>query len=429
MNILMMTNTYTPIVGGLERSVKVFSDEFRKRGHKVLIITPEFDDMPQHEDGVIRIPAIKHFNHTEYSVKLPIPGLLKNILDEFKPDIVHSHFPYLIGDTAMRVAAKREIPLIFTFHSLYEKYTHYVPGDSIAMKRFALALSIGYANLCDYVIAPSESMIRILKQRGVIKPLTVIPTGIYPAKYQNGDGLSIRKEFHIPRHDFVIGYYGRIEKEKNIDFLAEVIGEYMQKNKHTHFLLVGKGSKADDIKYRLWDYRVGSRVHATGVLHDQRLTDSYYAADVFAFSSLSETQGIVLAEAMACGLPIVAIDAPGSRDIIKDTYNGRLIPDVDKHAFLDALDWLHQLSETDRQRLKDCARKTALAYTMDECVNKVLDVYQHARHGCTDYYATKDSAWGNALKKVKVEWDIMVNMARATSSAMNPRRSSGEDVK
>src|SRR5262245_52913321 len=119
-NILMMTNTYKPLVGGLEKSVESFAHEFRALGHRVIIVVPEYQGMPT-EDDLIRIPAVQHFNGSDFSVQLPIPGVLFEALGNFRPDIVHSHHPFFIGDTALRVASRYNAPLVFTHHTLYEE--------------------------------------------------------------------------------------------------------------------------------------------------------------------------------------------------------------------------------------------------------------------------------------------------------------------
>src|SRR5580698_4103842 len=112
MNILMMTNTYKPMLGGLEKSIESFTKEFRAQGHRVLIVAPEIEGMEAEED-VIRIPALQNFNGSDFSIQLPIPHILEEALGSFRPDIIHSHHPFLIGDTALRVAAKYNVPLVF----------------------------------------------------------------------------------------------------------------------------------------------------------------------------------------------------------------------------------------------------------------------------------------------------------------------------
>src|SRR5512144_419241 len=123
MNILMVTNTFTPYVGGVANSVASFAAEYRRQGHRVLVVAPEFRDAPGGETDVIRVPAIQRFNGSDFSLRLPVPGFLFPALDRFRPDVVHSHHPYLLGDTALRIAAVRNAPLVFTHHSMYETFT------------------------------------------------------------------------------------------------------------------------------------------------------------------------------------------------------------------------------------------------------------------------------------------------------------------
>ena len=158
MNIALLTNTFTPHVGGVARSVDAFAKAYRELGHHVLVVAPEFDDAPEYETDVFRIPAIQHFNGSDFSVVLTVPSELSDYMEEFKPDIIHSQHPFLLGWTAVRMARMLDLPLVFTHHTLYEQYTHYVPGYSPGMKRFIIELSTRYANLTDQVFAPSESI-------------------------------------------------------------------------------------------------------------------------------------------------------------------------------------------------------------------------------------------------------------------------------
>src|SRR3989338_4352390 len=201
MNILMMTNTYLPLVGGLERSIESFTKEYRKRGHRVVIVAPEFENSPKHELDVIRVPALQHFYVSKFSVKLPISGFFLEALGGFQPDIVHSHHPFLMGDTALRLAYERKVPLIFTHHSLYEENV----GDSETIKKFVTELATGYANCCDYVIAPSESVAEMIKARGVKTQITAIPTGLHLNQYK-GTAENFREQSKIQKAAFVVGY-------------------------------------------------------------------------------------------------------------------------------------------------------------------------------------------------------------------------------
>ena len=307
MKILMMTNTYTPIIGGVERSIQSLSEQFRRNRHEVMIVAPSFNGLPEKEEGVLRIPSLQHFNNTDFSVNLPVPGLLQKLMADFKPNIVHSHHPFLVGDIALRLSGQYRIPLVFTYHTMYEYYIHYLPIHNNFIKRFVIELSTGYANLANQVIVPSKSVKDILVERGVESPIEIIPTGIDIKNFSSGDGYSIRKRFNIPEDAFVIGYVGRFAPEKNLEFLSRAVVEFLKRDEQVHFLIVGQGPLEKIIKQIFCDQSLETRVHFTGALKDQPLFDSYHAMDIFAFASLSETQGVVLSEAFTAGIPVSLI--------------------------------------------------------------------------------------------------------------------------
>ena len=219
MRILMMTNTYTPHVGGVARSVSSFEQQLRNMGHEVMVVAPEYEEMPEEEENVIRLPAIQNFNGSDFSVSIPIPGHLANSLNKFQPEIVHTHHPFLVGSTAMRISMKYEIPIVFTYHTMYERYTHYIPVDFKALKQFVVNLSVGYANMCDLVIAPTKSISELLIERQVKTPIEIVPTGVDLEFFKKDKG-KFREKHGIRKDAFVFGCVNRLAHEKNFDFLA-----------------------------------------------------------------------------------------------------------------------------------------------------------------------------------------------------------------
>ena len=157
MKILMFTNTYTPHVGGVARSVSELAAGLRRAGDEVLVVAPEYGNTAIEEPGVRRIPAVQNFAGSDFSVPLPLSPGLAEATEAFDPDIIHSHHPFLLGDTALRTASLLDVPVVFTHHTRYELYGHYVAQDSELLKRLALSLSLGYCDLCDGVIAPSRA--------------------------------------------------------------------------------------------------------------------------------------------------------------------------------------------------------------------------------------------------------------------------------
>lgn len=413
----MLTNTYLPVLGGVSRSVASFTETLRERGHRVLVVAPTFPGMPEEEEEVIRIPAIQRFNGSDFSVRLPIPGLLLAQLGDFRPDIIHSHHPFLLGDTALRVAATYDAPIVFTHHTMYEQYTHYVPGDSPAMKRFVVALATEYANLCDQVIAPSESIAKLLRERGVSTPLQAIPTGIRPERFQSGNGGKARQAFGIPADAVVIGHVGRLAPEKNLGFLSAAVADRLEQQPRAFFLVVGEGPSAAEIRQRFSERGLNDRLRVTGQLDAQPLADAYHAMDLFAFASQSETQGMVLAEAMTAGVPVVAVDAVGAREVVSNGVNGRLLPSEEAASFTAALAQVEQLPDDERQQMIATARRTGDRFSMARSVDRLIDLYQQAA-GAGRGAPYDDSTWSAVLRRIEKEWEIWTSFGSAFGDAM-----------
>lgn len=414
----MMSNTYTPIVGGLEKSIEIFTKALRRKKHQVVVAAPEFRGMPAEEKDVLRLPAIQNFNHTDFSVNIPIPGLLNSMMDVFQPDIVHAHHPFLIGDMALRLAGQYSIPLVFTYHTMYEQYTHYLPIDNDAIKRFVLEISTGFANLADRVVAPSDSVRDFLLDHGVETPIQVIPTGIDIPKFTKGDKKYWRNRLNIPKDAFVIGHIGRLAPEKNLEFLARAVSLWMNHEKKTHFILAGDGTSTQTIKETFEQRGVSDRFHWTGILQSKKLIDAYHALDLFVFTSHSETQGMVVAEAMACGIPVIALDGPGVRDIVRDQENGRLIHEEDEDQFAQALEDYFLLSSEQQMRMRQQAWASAAQISTGQSAAKLLGVYKDVVKAKTKKADHEQSQWKTIMGRLKTEWELLHNLGHATKAAI-----------
>jgi len=415
MNILMMTNTYLPMVGGLERSIEAFTKEYRKRGHRVVIVAPEYEDSPQKELDVIRMPALKNFYGSKFSVKLPIAGFFLEALGDFKPDMIHAHHPFLMGDTALRLAYAHKIPLVFTHHSLYEENV----GESETVQKFAAELATGYANCCDHVIAPSESIAQMLKARGVNTQITAISTGLDLKQYRSTSG-NFREELKISKGAFVVGYVGRLSPEKNLPFLARAVALFLKKEKSALFLVVGSGPSEAELLNCFKELQIEDQLCFAGAMKGKKLIQAFQALDVFAFSSHSETQGMVLNEAMAAGTPVVGLDAPGVRDIVKDKVNGRLVPGEDEREFSKALGWVYERSPAERRKLIAEAKKTAKLFSMPRCADKALRLYESLQPAAGFERSAKEENWFPFMQRAEAEWDLLCNFTNATMGALMP---------
>jgi len=424
MKIAMFTNTYWPHVGGVARSVSTVEQALCERGHDVRVIAPQFEGADDLSGRVLRTPSIQNFNGSDFSVRIPVPGLLADYIDTFRPDVLHSHHPFLLGDAALRLAWSRRLPLVFTHHTMYEQYTHYVPLDSDAIKRFAIQMASDYCNLCTHVIAPSESVARLLAERGVTTPVTAIPTGIDLEFFASGNRARVRERYGIARDALVVGHVGRLAAEKNLLFLARAVSQFLKQRAEAVFLLVGSGELTEAIRQIFAAADEAKRLVMPGCLTGQNLADAYAAMDVFAFSSQSETQGMVLAEAMASDTAAVALDAPGAREIVNDG-NGRLLPANTTEAdFARALENVTGDAAKLREQ-REAARRTAEDFSIEHCASRLLTVYEDVARELSQQRESDPGPWDRLLGRLEIEW----NLLREKTAALVAAAREGESAK
>lgn len=432
MNICMFTNTYIPHVGGVARSVSCFAEDLRKLGHRVLVVAPRFHGQPkgENEDQVIRIPAIQNFNGSDFSASIPSPFLISQKMEDFSPDIIHSHHPYLLGDAAMRTAGRKSLPIVFTHHTRYEEYAHYVLSSN-TMKKFVTRLSTAYANCCTCVIAPSRSIAMLVKKRGVTRPVAEIPTGIDWDAFQKGEGSRFREQAGIDENVRLIGHVGRLAPEKNLGFLAKAIRIYFAQHdmgKKSKFLVVGEGPEQKRMKQSFADEGFGDRLILAGKKTGEDLVNAYAAMDLFVFSSMSETQGLVIAEAMAAGTPVIALDASGVREVVTDNENGRLLPaDASPGDLAEAIaDWGKDPDE--KAVWKENSLATARGFDRMKMAEKLSDLYERTLQKQLKpaaEYQTMIGAWEGLLHGLRTEWDLLSTKVEAIADSIGTDADTG----
>jgi glycosyltransferase involved in cell wall biosynthesis len=369
----MITNTFTPHVGGVARSVQRFTDEYRKLGHSVCVVAPGVPGKKYSGDvNTIRIPAAEDVLGSSFYLPVLTNSMEANIRivsAMFYPDVIHSHHPFLLGTLARRISDFFKKPLVFTHHTMYEQYSHVLHKSASLAPEMLKNVATEYANVCDCVIAPSASTMEIIRSRGVRTPIQVLPTGVDVARFATGLKSAWRSRLGIPENAPVLGHVGRLAPEKNLDFLANAVKLVLKKFKEVHFVVVGDGTAKVNMESRL---RRIPQVHFTGSLSGQPLIDAYHAMDAFVFSSFSETQGMVLTEAMAAGLPVVAIDAPGVADVLQNDVNGYMIPKQDAALFANAA----VAALRNKERLTRGAKATAKEFSQEACARKAIALYE-----------------------------------------------------
>ncbi len=425
----MFSNTYLPHVGGVARSVSGLVDGLRAGGHDVLVIAPEFDGAEVDGENVVRIPAVTNFSASDFSIPIPLSRKIRRKVREFNPDIIHSHHPFLLGDTALRTSAELNLPIVFTHHTRYDIYSHYLAQGSRRFERLALSVSLGYCDLCDEVIAPSESIAGFLRDNDMAAPVTVIPTGVDPAKFEGGDGRKARVTYRIPENAFVVGHVGRLAEEKNLGFLISATLKFLAKHPDAHAVFTGDGAEREKMLARVRWAGMGDRVHFTGILRGDALRDIFAAFDVFAFSSRSETQGLVIAEAMMAGVPVIALDAPGVREVVEGNVNGHLLPkNCSENLFAEELARFSMLDDDERRRMSAGAKRTARGYTIANCNARMISVYEHLKGRHTKNAASDKYEWQRTIRGIAAEMKIFGNYAQAFGGAVFTLRQNKKNI-
>ncbi|MEM7813758.1 MAG: glycosyltransferase [Candidatus Aenigmatarchaeota archaeon] len=370
MRIAMFTDTYTPQVNGVVTSIKAFKAELERQGHEVEVWAPTAIGAPA-EPGIHRIRSFTFAPYPEYKISVPNPRVLYEF-ERFEADVVHVHSPISAGTLGIGLARRLSLPAVGTFHTVLPEYMHYLVKSRLqelflkSAKRFAWDYCRWFYNLCDAVVAPSAATARLLRERGISEPIAVIPTGLRPSKPASRQAA---KEFRL-RHGFggkLLLHVGRVTREKNIEAIIDAVLELPD----VTLAVASDGPHRRSLQAHAKRAGLGERVRFLGYLSQDELAAAYAAADLFVCASKSETQGIVLLEAAAAGLPIVALDAPAVSDFIRENRAGRIAKEERfAQAIAAALDD-RQLRRRSRGRAKAIAKK----YSIERCAHKLVRLY------------------------------------------------------
>lgn len=363
-------------------------------GHDVLVVAPGDSAMAPiylDKEGVVRMPAIASVAGSGFAFPLPTAEKLTAIIAAFNPDIIHSHHQFSLGKAALIAARLLQKPIVVTVHTFLENMvtSFKTPIKTSPSTKIAAAAAsflgmatfpIFYENQCDAVLAPTDSAARLLLERGVTSPIYITPSGIDADMYARPDGAPVRKKYALDPGAFVIGHVGRLSKEKNLILLANAIAIALADNFGTRAVIVGDGPCMGEMKAIFQRRRVGARVRWLGVKRGQDLANAYGAMDVFGFASVIETQGLVLAESMAASTPVIALDGPGTRDIIRSGENGQIVSELSPEALAEAMiDWA-KIPRPERARRRAQARATGFEYALEKTTARLVSVYMRVAH-------------------------------------------------
>jgi 1,2-diacylglycerol 3-alpha-glucosyltransferase len=337
--ILFISDVYFPRVNGVSTSIRTFRTDLHALGVETVLVAPCYPGAPPQTDvlrvasaGVPKDPEDRRMRW----------GALTRTLDALPLadfDLVHIHTPFVAHYAGVRWARRAGVPCVATYHTFFEEYLHhYLPVLPRALGRFAARhFTRSQCAAVQALIAPSEPMRAVLLQYGVTTPIHVLPTGLPADRFRAGDGAAFRAQAGIDAERPLVTYIGRVAHEKNIGFLVQMFVRVLAQVPAALLVIAGEGPAREALRAQVASLGLSSHVHFAGYLErDTTLLDCYAAADVFVFASRTETQGLVLLEAMAQGAPVVSIAELGTRSILVSESGALVVPE-DAEAFAKAV--------------------------------------------------------------------------------------------
>lgn len=388
MRIGLFTDTYLPYVSGVVTAVDGLKKGLEELEHEVYVISLNGDEGKKKyklDGNIVKIPGTKTpKNLYDYYFRVTYPNGAVKLVKDLDLDIVHTHTEGMMGIFGKSIAKKINVPVVHTFHTMYEDCINYITKghfDKLGKKGAKAFVTTFLTKTVSRVIVPGEKPKRLLKDKYKIKQdVVVIPSGIEiqnfdSSIYSEKDIDTLKKKYGIKKNDFVILWVGRLGYEKNIQFLIQCHKELVKENKNIKLMIVGGGPEEENLKKQASELGILDNVIFVGKVPNKEVSKYYKLASVFASASRFETQGLTLIEAFAAGLPVLAIDDPSFIDIVSNNKNGIIFKD--EESYCDAVLYLNK----NRKVLNDMsseAKKESYSYTLEAFASKVVVEYVKA---------------------------------------------------
>lgn len=377
LRIAHFTNNYLPFIGGVPISIDRLRRGLRQRGDDVLIVAPSYIGPAASEPEVLRVPTLRPMGENQEFRLANIfsPRLYRGVL-AYRPDVIHVHHPFWLGSVGLFLGRRLKVPVVFTYHTRLEHYAHNVrlPGP-LFRNLISHALVRRFANRCDAVVVPTDSAEEYLRLIGVKRPLYVQPTGIDVARFDTAPQARIdalRSSLGLAGKRVLITV-SRLSREKNLEFMLEALAPLLRAHPDWRLLLVGDGPQKADLRARVQTLGLGRNVVFTGGVPPEQLPLYYRCAELFVFASRSETQGMVILEAMAAGLPVVVVRSSGIDDTVRNGENGFKTP-LNRELWRRRVD-LVMGDEALRRRLAEAAALFARDHSLEAFGDALHQVY------------------------------------------------------
>jgi len=375
MRIGIFTDTYVPDINGVVTVVRLMERELRKLGHEVIVFAPSHPGAHGTESDVFRFRSVRFIFYSGMRVALPYDRRAFQILRTL--DIVHSQDPFSVGLVGFWAAVRYQIPHIHTYHTLYTEYRKYLPLPIRPSRRMVEHMSRIFCNRCDAVIAPSKSIEQALLRYGIHVPIYVLPFGVDTEAFLQPEVWNLRETLGLPHHAAILLHVGRLGWEKNVEFIIRSFQYIVALRSDTWLVLVGDGPHRPVLERLVRELNLVNKVIFLGRIPKEQLIDAYRQATLFVFASKTETQGLVVMEALTAGLPVVALNAMGVRDFILQGKTGLLVEE-DEKLFADAC--LSLLNDPEwRKTMGQTARQWAMARSAQASALQLVAIYEAVR--------------------------------------------------
>ncbi len=363
------TEIYRPVVNGVVASVDTLAEGLRARGHQVYCFAPSMPGADESDGPVFRLPSLPLPTATPYRLTLPLVGR-RNVDNVIKRlSIVHVHSLFVTGWAGLRYARRYGMPIVYTYHTQLEAYAHYVPFEPNATRFAASQLTRTFGNLVDAVVVPTPAVAEHLRELGVEARIEVVPTGIDVEHFGAGRrDEGVRRRMGARRGDCLALFVSRLAREKNVDLLLRAVS--VANDPSIALAIVGDGPERADLEQLAVELRIADRVAFLGAVSRDELPDLYASADAFVFPSTTETQGLVLAEALAAGSNVIAADVQSNRDVLGDA--AQIVP-AEVTAFARALREIQRQPDIEAGRR---AKAAALRFSARAQVDRMVELYE-----------------------------------------------------
>ncbi len=367
----MFSNAYKPIISGVVRSINLYAQGLQTTGHFVSIFAPDSRNYEDPEPFIFRYPAIPLPTGLDYALPVLVAPQIDWLVPRLKLDIIHTHHPVIVGREALNFSRNLGLPLVFTFHTMYHEYTHYLGLDAGIVKLMVKRMVGDYARKADHIIAPSAWVRDMLPlEYNVDRPVDILPTPIDLSLFPPRAAPPLTNPNRIQ-----LIYVGRIAKEKNIEFLVRAFARAHSQDPRLRLRVIGDGPDLDKLRNLAAQLGQERNIYFAGMVPFEQVPRELLTSDMFVFSSVSETQGLVVLEAMAACLPLVLVHSEALFDVARPGIDAITTPE-NEDDFAQAIIALVR-DPARAVAMGQAARATAEQYSVAALTGRLLAIYQN----------------------------------------------------